>query len=162
MKRSKIISRFDISLPDLRKNPPHNVLTEKELDILQKARRGSTNNIGIFSNLLKYAELDASKEKMSLKNIPSLFCKRKSITFNIYDKETKVILGMNFSFPSRFINLILKTPISKLLSLEGKEIGIPQLFYNRLKKDLTVFKIIASVNGKYSGPFCLNDFRELG
>ncbi len=154
-------AEITLALPDLLGEPPAR-LSPQEMEIVKRMRERAETNLEALLELLRHAELGASRKKIPLRSVLMLLKRKRKITVNIVDPETGGKIRMSFSLPTALFQLLRERPIGRLLYGDSQalaqESGVSATLIRKLKKDLVVVKIVLAFKGVAAEEKSLLDF----
>ncbi len=152
-----------LRLPDLLATAPLGQLSAEELRLIEQSRQGADSSLAVFLRLLEYAELDAPPLRIPLLSL--LLQRPGMVVLRVIDPQLQRSLAMRFSLPRSLLRHLRDTPIAEVLDADSRELArrtrVIEGLIERLKKDLTVLKIVLVWSGTYSAATRLGDIMSV-
>ena len=146
---------INLVLPDLLGEPPRERLSAGELRIVASMRHRASTNVDALLELLREADLEGSRDGMLFKSLLLLLGRRRKVGLNLVDPDSRGKIRMSFSLPVALFRYLCEHPMGVVLNADSEtlalEVGVPRVLIERLKKDLTIVKIVLAYQGVAAG-----------
>ena len=92
---------------------------------------------------------------MLFKSLLLLLGRRRKVGLNLVDPDSRGKIRMSFSLPVALFRYLCEHPMGVVLNADSetlaREVGYPRVLIERLKKDLTIVKIVLAYQGVAAG-----------